>query len=259
MPIALVTGATAGLGAEFARQLAAEGSDLVIVARNSDRLESTRTELQDRYRVTVETLGADLATAEGRAAVAARVRAEPRPIDLLVNNAGIGLHRAFGKTEIADEGRMLDINVRAVMELSHAAVATMRPRGAGIILNVASVAGFIPRPESVTYGATKAYVISFTEALSQLLAGTGVTASAVCPGFTHTEFHDRAQLDMSYLPAWMWLDATDVVAEALIAARAGKAVSVPSRKYQAIVALSRLAPRSLARRLGATGPSRPRR
>jgi short-subunit dehydrogenase len=258
MPVALVTGATAGLGAAFARHLAGEGNDLVLVARDEARLASARADLEERFGVRVETLPADLASAAGRAAVSARILADDRPVELLVNNAGIGLYRAFGKATVDDEDRMLDVNVRAVVQLSHAAVQGMRARGRGIILNVASVAGFVPRPETVTYGAGKAYVVAFTEGLSQLLRGTGVTASVVCPGFTHTEFHDRAQVDMSYLPAWMWLEADKVVADGLAAARKGRAISVPDVKYKAIVGASRIVPRPLIRRLGASGSPKSR-
>jgi uncharacterized protein len=253
----LITGATAGLGAEFARQLAAEGSDLVIVARDASRLAATKAELEDRNGIRVETMTADLATAGGRHAVAARILSGEHPqIDMLVNNAGLGLYKAFGKAELVDEDRMLDVNVRAVLHLSHAAVQAMRARGSGIILNVSSVAGFVPRPETVTYGAGKAYVVALTEGLAQLLHGSGVTATVVCPGFTHTEFHDRAGVDMSYLPNWMWLDATKVVADGLADARRGRTVSVPDAKYKAIVGASRIVPRSVIRKLGASG--RPR-
>ncbi|HSY15527.1 MAG TPA: SDR family oxidoreductase [Jatrophihabitantaceae bacterium] len=258
MPTALVTGATAGLGAEFARHLAAKGLDLVLVARDRTRLESTKIDLQGRRGISVETISADLATVDGCGDVAARILDPERPVELLVNNAGLGLYRAFGKADLADEDRMLDVNVRAVMHLSHAAVQAMRPRGRGMIVNVASVSGFVPRPETVSYGAGKAYVIAFTEGLAQLLAGTGVTATVVCPGFTRTEFHQRAQVDMSYLPGWMWLDAAKVVAEGMADARRGKAVSVPDVRYKAIVGASRVAPRGLIRRLGAAGKPRPR-
>jgi len=253
MSLALVTGASAGLGAAFARRLAAEGSDLVLVARDEARLTELKRELEQRHRVRIQVLPADLATAAGRDAVAARIRADQDPVELLVNNAGIGLYRSFGKADLDDEDRMLDINVRAVLHLSHAAVGAMRPRGSGIILNVASVAGIVPRPGTVTYGAGKAYLIAFTEGLAQLLAGSGVSATAVCPGFVHTEFHERAEVDMSYLPGWMWLDAEKVVADGLADARRGRTVSVPGAKYKAIVGASRLVPRGLVRRLGAAG------
>ena len=253
MSTALITGATAGLGAEFARHLAAEGIDLVIVARDETRLATTKVDLEGRHGITVETIAADLATDAGRDAVAARILSDEHPqVDLLVNNAGLGLYKTFGKAELVDEDRMLDVNVRAVLHLSHAAVQAMRPRGSGIILNVASVAGFVPRPETVTYGAGKAYVVALTEGLSQLLHGSGVTATVVCPGFTHTEFHERAHVDMSYLPNWMWLDAKKVVAAGLADARRGRTVSVPDVRYKAIVGASRVIPRSVVRRLVAS-------
>jgi uncharacterized protein len=145
-----------------------------------------------------------------------------------------------------------------VMHLAHAAVGAMRARGTGTIINIASVGGFVPRPEAVTYGASKAYVIAFTEALAKLLAGTSVTATVVCPGFVHTEFHDRAQVDMSYLRRWMWLDVDKVVADGLADVRKGKVVSVPGVKYKAIVGVSRMLPRTLARRMGASGKPKSR-
>jgi uncharacterized protein len=204
VPTALITGATAGLGAAFAARLAAEGYDLVLVARDELRLAAAKIDLEQRDKITVENLAADLATAPGCDAVAARIATDDRPVELLINNAGIGLYRGFGKAALADEDRMLDLNVRAVMHLAHAAVGAMRRRGRGMIVNVASVGGIVPRPETVTYGASKAYVIAFSEALAKLVAGTGVTVTAICPGFVHTEFHERAQVDMSYLPRWMW-------------------------------------------------------
>lgn len=258
MPAALVTGATAGLGAAFAERLAADGHDLVLVARDKARLMTAKQRLESAHAIRVDLLAADLATAAGCAAVAARIATDNDPIELLINNAGIGLYRAFGKAELADEDRMLDLNVRAVMHLTHAAVGAMRRRGSGSILNVASVGGIVPRPETVTYGAGKAYVIAFTEGLAGLLAGTGVTATAVCPGFVRTEFHEQAQVDMSYLPSWMWIDAGKVVDQALAAARAGKVVVVPGRQYQAIVGASRVLPRSVIRKLGASGKPKSR-
>jgi short-subunit dehydrogenase len=259
MPTALVTGASAGLGAAFARHLAAEGNDLVIVARDEMRLETTRVALEEHYSVAVDVLPADLSTPNGRVIVARRIADPSAPIELLVNNAGSGLYRAFGQTPLADEQRMLQLNVGAVMELSHAAVAAMTARGSGIILNVASVAGFVARGATVTYGASKAYVVAFTEALALLLADTGVSATVVCPGFVHTEFHERADVDMGAIPDWMWLDADDVVATGLADARKGKTISIPDVRYKAIVGLSRVAGRRITRRISASGGPRARR
>ncbi|MEO9138423.1 MAG: SDR family oxidoreductase [Jatrophihabitans sp.] len=245
MPTALVTGATAGLGAEFAAQLAARGHDLVLVARNVVRLDERRDELVAAHGVAVETLPADLVTDEGCAAVAERIARGD--IDVLVNNAGMGAYAVFGEADLAREEFQLDLNVRAVLRLSHAAVRAMSARGSGRIVNISSVAGFVPRGGNATYSASKAWVTMFTEALSVQLADSGVTATAICPGFTHTEFHERAEADMSHVPARMWLEASDVVREGLADAFAGKPVSVPSRRYQALVTVARTLPRPLLR------------
>ncbi len=246
---ALVTGASVGLGAAFARRLAGEGRDLIVVARDADRLDTLAAELRERYLVQVEVLPADLTTDEGCAAVADRLARPDAPVDTLVNNAGFGLYQAFGAASIADEERMLALNVTAVLRLTHAAVTAMRARGRGEVINVSSVAGFLPRGAAATYAASKAWVTSFTEGISLTLVGSGVRVCAICPGFTHTEFHARAATDMSDLPSWAWLDADRVVAEGLADARAGKPVSVPSVRYKTAVHLSRLLPRPLLRRV----------
>ena len=181
MPTALVTGASSGLGAEFSRQLAATGWDLVLVARDATRLATTADELRAAHRVEVDVLPADLASDDGCARVGDRLAESASPIDLLVNNAGIGTYQPFGEAELVFEEQQLDLNVRAVLRLTHAAVGAMRARGTGRILNVSSVAGFVPRPGNVTYSASKAWVTMFSEALSLQLAGTGVTVTAVCP------------------------------------------------------------------------------
>lgn len=243
MPTALITGGSAGLGAEFARQLAAVGHDLVLVARDEQRLQ----EFAGSLNCEVEVLPADLATDDGRDRVAERIAAATRPIDLLVNNAGIGTYQRFGRAPLDAEERQLDLNVRAVLRLSHAAVRAMAERGRGRILNVSSVAGFVPRGGNATYSASKAWVTMFSEALAIQLAGTGVTVTAVCPGFTHTEFHERANADMSHVPNGMWLDAADVVREGLADTFAGKPLSVPSRRYKALVGTARALPRPVLR------------
>ena len=241
---ALVTGATAGLGAVFARRLAAEGRDLVLVARTTERLEATAADLRTRYAVTVEVITADLGTPDGCDLVAARLTTDERPVDTLINNAGHGLYQPFGKADLDDELRLLDVNVRSVLVLTHAAVRAMTARGHGEIVNISSVAGFLPRGAASTYAAGKAWVTSFTQGIALLLRGTGVSITAICPGFTHTEFHASADADMSNTPKFLWLDADMVVAEGLADARAGKVVSIPSRRYRAIVTLVRLLPRT---------------
>jgi hypothetical protein len=249
VPTALVTGATAGLGAEFARQLAADGYDLVLVARDTDRLEQVGDELTRRHGRKVKLIGADLTTDEGCTAVAERIEDRDPPIDVLVNNAGFGMYKVFGSADLADEERQLDLNVRAVLRLSHAAVRVMTARGQGRIVNVSSVSAFVPRGSNATYAASKAWVTMFSEALSVQLTGSGVTVTAICPGFTRTEFHDRAHADMSHVPDRMWLDAASVVREGLADAFEGKPVSIPSRQYRRLVTLSRLVPRPLLRRV----------
>jgi len=246
---ALVTGASAGLGASFVRRLAAEGRDLVLVARDVDRLEATAAQLRERYPITVEVLPADLGTEEGCATVASRISAETNPVDTLVNNAGFGLYQAFGKAPLERELQMLDVNVRAVLILSRAAAVAMGARGRGEIINISSVAGFLPRGSAATYAASKSWVTTFSEGIAALLKDKGVRVTVICPGFTHTEFHARAQADMSDTPSFLWLDADRVVADGLADARAGKTISVPSKRYRAIVTLVKLLPRPLVARL----------
>jgi uncharacterized protein len=246
--IALVTGASSGIGAAFARQLAAEGADLVLVARDVDRLEGSATSLRDRYGVEVEVLPADLADEAATRPVLDRLASNERPVDLLVNNAGIGMRGRFWETPLADQERMFHLNCTAVLRLSHAALGAMVPRGRGDIIVVSSVSGFAPAVRG-SYGASKAWATAFAESLSGQLTGTGVHVSAVAPGFVHTEFHGRAGLDMSKLPGFLWLDAETVAATALRDHRAGKVLSVPGVHYKVIVAASRLVPPTLNRRV----------
>ncbi|MFL6161709.1 MAG: SDR family NAD(P)-dependent oxidoreductase [Jatrophihabitantaceae bacterium] len=246
---AVITGASAGLGASFARRLAAEGRDLVLVARDAERLEALAAQLRERYPITVEVLPADLTTEDGCAVVASRISAADKPVDTVVNNAGFGLYQAFGKAPLERELQMLDLNVRAVLVLSRAAAVTMAERGRGEIINISSVAGFLPRGSAATYAASKAWVTSFSEGIAALVKDKGVRVTVICPGFTHTEFHARAQADMSGTPSFLWLDADRVVADGLADARAGKVISVPSKRYRAILATVKLLPRPLVTRL----------
>ncbi len=239
MTTALVTGATAGIGNAFARRLASEGYGLVLVARDTVRLGEIAAALRDRHNVQVEVLAADLSDREELERVADRLRDEARPVDILVGNAGFGLGKRFLASDLSDEERMLDVLVRAVLVLARAAAPGMVARGRGKIITVSSVASFFP---GGTYGAAKAWATSFTASLAGDLAGTGVTATALCPGFVRTEFHRRAKMDMSRLPAWAWLDADRVVADCLADVRRGRAISVPALRYKAAVFLLRRIP-----------------
>ncbi|MFC1440009.1 SDR family oxidoreductase [Streptacidiphilus sp. N1-10] len=239
MPTALITGATAGIGAAFARRLAKDGLDLVLVARDGGRLDESADVLGKQYGVGVETLVADLATDEGIAAVEARLGDAGKPVDLLVNNAGFGLKDPFLVVPLADELAMVKLHIEAVLRLTTAALPGMRERGRGYVINVASVAAFVPRG---TYGASKAWVVQFSQSVSRDLTGTGVRVLALCPGFTHTEFHQRAQVDMKDVGGWMWLDADRVVDDAMRDLARGRTVSIPSGRYKALVAAARKAP-----------------
>ncbi|BDZ38562.1 SDR family NAD(P)-dependent oxidoreductase [Microbacterium suwonense] len=240
MPTALITGASAGLGAEFAHQLAARSADLVLVARGETALEALAAELRRQHGVAVEVLTADLAVEADVDRVAARIADAGHPIDLLVNNAGFGLPLHFADNDIDDEVRHLRVHVEASMRLMHAAIRAMRGRG-GRIINVASVAGFISRS---TYSACKGWLIGFSRWANAEYARDGVSVTAVCPGFTHTTFHERMGLAPGHegVPSPMWLNAADVVREGLRDAARGRAVSIPSLRYKAIVGLTRVLP-----------------
>lgn len=254
MPTALVTGPTSGIGRAFVRKLAARGHDIVLVSRDVERLGAVAGELRGAYGIDVEVLPADLAT--DTSAVEARLRDPGRPIDLLVNNAGFGLRKPFLANEIADEERMLDVLIRAVLRLTHAALPGMIERGHGAVVNVSSIAGWLPRG---SYSAAKTWVTAFSEGLSSQVSGTGVRVMALAPGFTRTEFHDRAEMNMTSLPSWMWLDADALVDAGLRDLSRGKTVSVPGSVYKvAATALPRL-PRRLVVALGRRHPDRRRR
>ena len=239
MPTALITGATAGIGAAFARRLAKDGLDLVLVARDAGRLADTAAALGKEFGTTTEVLVADLSADPGIALVEARLTDPERPVDLLVNNAGFGFRDGFLKVPLEDELAMVKLHIEAVLRLTTAAVPGMRGRGRGYVVNVASVAAFVPRG---TYGASKSWVVQFTQGAARDLAGTGVRLLALCPGFTRTEFHQRAEVDMSDVGGWMWLSAEQVVDEALRDLARGRSVSIPSRRYKALVAAARKAP-----------------
>lgn len=248
MPIALITGPTAGIGHSFARTLASEGYDLVLVSRDEARLAEVARDLSTSYGVKCDVLPADLSNLDDTRRVEARLRESP--VDLLVNNAGFGLAKPFHELDIEVEQASFDVLVRAVLRLSHAALGTMVERGRGDIVNVSSVAGFLPRG---TYGAHKAWVTSFSSWANVRYRAQGVRVMALCPGFVRTEFHQRMDANMDGIPHWMWLNSDDLVRDALKDLRAGKAVSIPSVRYKALVGVSRLAPRRLVEKLARRG------
>lgn len=248
MSRALITGATSGIGLTFARTLAARGHDVVLVARDRDRLESVAEELR-RFRVEAEVLVADLSDREQLGTVEDYLR--HRPVEILVNNAGFGVPQRFSTGDLEAEQRMLDVLVTAVMRLTRSALPGMIERGSGAVLNVSSVAGWIT---GGTYSASKAWVTVFSESLAVELAGTGVHVTAVCPGFTQTEFHQRASMEMQGVPDWMWLNTQAVVDRALIDVRKGRPVSVAGTQYKALSLAAQYLPRPLVRALGSRRP-----
>jgi uncharacterized protein len=249
-PTALVTGPTAGIGRAFAHQLAQQGHDLVLVARDRARLESEAAELRSSYGVQVEVLPADLTDRDALAVVEARLADGGRPVDLLVNNAGFGLKKRFLDNSVEEEQAMLDVLVTAVMRLSHAALGPMSERGSGGIINVSSVAAFLPRG---SYSAAKAWVNSFSEWAANEYRPQGVTVTCLCPGFTKTEFHERMAVGRGSAPGFLWLDADELVAQALKDHAKGKVWSIPSTQYKVITAAARMVPTSLLQRFQAMG------
>jgi len=245
---ALVTGATAGIGHEFARQLAARGHDLVLVARDAARLEGVAADLRTTYDVQVEVLPADLVVPGQLARVERRLADRDRPVSLLVNNAGHGLKGRFLDNPVADEVAMHDVLVTAVLRLSHAALGAMVDRGHGGIINVSSVAAFLPRG---TYAASKAWVNSFSEWAAHEYRPRGVRVMALCPGFTKTEFHERMSVRRG--DGLLWLDVDFLVGRALDDFDRGRVLSVPGAQYKAIIALARAVPTRALQRFQSIG------
>ncbi len=248
--IALVTGPTSGIGRSFAVQLARRGHDLVLVARDVPRLEALADELRTAYAVDVEVLPADLTDRAALATVEARLADRQRPVDLLVNNAGFALKHRFLTNPVDVETAMLDVLVTAVLRLSHAALGAMTERGRGGIINVSSVAAFLPRG---SYAAAKAWVNSFSEWAANEYGPQGVKVMVLCPGFTRTEFHERMGVSRDSSPSFMWLDADDLVATALADFDKGRVYSIPSARYKVITTAARLVPNRVLQRFQSLG------
>lgn len=242
---AVVTGATAGIGESFTRILAHDGFNIVLVARDLERMKERATHLESQFKVQTEIIQADLATDEGCAKVEKYLR--ENQIEVLINNAGFGINKAFSVSDLNAEQQLLDVLVRTPMRLMHTVIPQMKERNSGSIINVSSVAGWIA---GGTYSASKSYLTVLSESLHTEMNGTGVKISALCPGFTRTEFHERGRMRMNGLPEFMWLSADRVVLQAWKENQNGKVLSVPGWQYLILSTVSRFGPRPLVRKLG---------
>jgi short-subunit dehydrogenase len=250
--LAAVTGASAGIGTVFARRLAAQGYDLLLIARRGDRLTKLAAELELAHAIHAEVCTADLSVAADMERVAARLAAEPR-LDLLVNNAGFGVNGCFWEAPLDEQLKMHRLHIGAILRLTHATLPPMVARGRGGIINVASVAGFARSPGSASYCATKSWVNAFTEGIYVDLkaAHSPVVVQALCPGFTYSEFHDVAGVDRASIPKPLWMSAEDVVDASLAGLRRRKLFVVPGWRYKLLVALVNRIPVGLRLRLEA--------
>lgn len=244
MARALITGGSSGIGAAFAKALAVRGDDLTLVARDATRLEAVAATIRAAHGVDVEVVAADLAVRADVDRVAARLVDDARPIDMLVNNAGFGIGVRLTAEDLSAHEHAIDVMVRAVLILGGAAGRTMRARGHGAIVNVSSVAGMLAMGG---YSAIKAWVTAYSESLATELGGTGVTVTALLPGWVRTEFHERAAINTTKLPGVAWVDVDALVADCLADVTKGRVLSVPTVRYRAVTGLLRHAPRSLVR------------
>ncbi|TMK61336.1 MAG: SDR family oxidoreductase [Actinobacteria bacterium] len=248
-PVALITGASAGIGESFGRALAARGHDLVVVARDEGRLMQQAEALGLEHGASIEVVAADLTTPAGVARVESRLGDRDRPIDLLVNNAGFGTSGSFAELPIDTEVRMIELNIVTLVRLTHAALAPMLERDRGGVINVSSLGAYQPTPFSATYAATKAFVSSFTQAVHEELQSTNVRIMVLAPGFTRTEFHDRNAVDIEALPDWFWSTSDEVVAHALRAYESGRTVCIPGALNAVAGAFSSVMPAGITRKI----------
>ncbi len=242
---ALVTGATAGIGESFTRLLAENNYNVVLVARDMQRLQERARELESKFRISTHIIQADLATEAGCASVEQYIA--NNQVDVLINNAGFGINKAFTMSALDAEQQLLDVLVRTPMRLMHVALPGMKERNKGVVINVSSVAGYIA---GGTYSAAKSYLTVLSESLHTELAATNVTVSALCPGFTRTEFHQRGRMSMKGLPNFMWLNSDKLVAQAWSDSLKGEAVSIPGWQYKLLVFVVQTLPRSIVRKVG---------
>ena len=242
---ALVTGATAGIGESFCRLLADNNYNIVLVARDLPRLQERAIQLKAKFNVETHVIQADLSTDAGCSVVEQYLASNQ--VDVLINNAGFGLNKAFTMSELKAEQEMFDVLVRTPMRLMHVVLPGMKQRDKGVVINVSSVAGYIA---GGSYSAAKSYLTVITESLHTELANTNIKVSALCPGFTRTEFHQRGRMSMKGLPGFMWLDSDVLVAKAWSDALKGKAVSIPGWQYQLLVFVIHALPRSIIRKVG---------
>jgi uncharacterized protein len=252
-PVALITGASAGIGAAFARQLAAEGYDLILVARRTAALDQLAADIRSKHATSVETIAADLTRDDDVGAIVKKLASTDR-LALLVNNAGFGSRGLFFEADPAEQDAMHRLHVLATERLTRAALPGMVARRAGRIINVASVAAFIQAPGNISYCATKAWMVSFTEGLylEMKSIGSPVAVQALCPGYTYTEFHDVMGVDRTRImsKSW-WMSADYVVRESIRGLKQGRLLLIPGLRYRLIVALVKLAPRSLILKVAA--------
>jgi len=242
---ALVTGATAGIGESFTRLLAENNYNIVLVARDMERMQERARDLEAKFNVSTHIIQADLSTDAGCASVEKYI--SENPVDVLINNAGFGINKAFTMSALDAEQQMMDVLVRTPMRLMHVALPGMKERNKGVIINVSSVAGFIA---GGTYSASKSYLTVLSESLHTELASTNVKISALCPGFTRTEFHQRGRMSMKGLPNFMWLNSDELVAKAWSDALKGEPVSIPGWQYKLLVFVVQTLPRTLVRKVG---------
>ncbi|AYY13581.1 SDR family NAD(P)-dependent oxidoreductase [Actinobacteria bacterium YIM 96077] len=248
MATALITGGTSGIGLTFARRLARDGYDIVLVARDEDRLKETAESIASSTGRHVETLRADLADRDDVERVAQRLSDTERPVDMLVNNAGFGLHVPLVTADVAVHETAMAVMCGAVLVLGAAAARAMTPRGHGTIINVSSTAGFMTMG---SYSAMKAWVTTYTESLAVELRGTGVRVNALCPGWVRTEFHQRAGIDTAAIPAWLWTSSDRAVRTCLRDAARGRVISIPTARYRGLMWCARHLPRRVVRAISA--------